>query len=70
MVAKLFLKSIGDTILFVFAITARGPIILMCSNLNFCPIKAQVGLYCISTLMVEKVVQRTLYGEILLLHVF
>ena len=48
MAAKLLWKPIGDYILFIFAITSRGPIILMSSALDFCPIKA-IELYCIRT---------------------
>ena len=41
-------KPIRDWVLFIFAITSRGPIVLMCSDLNFSPITA-LRLYCART---------------------
>jgi hypothetical protein len=41
-------KPVSDWILFVFARTSRGPIILMCSDLQFSPIRA-LELYCART---------------------
>ena len=46
MTATLLWTPLGDWVLFVFAITARGPIILMSSDLNLLPTKA-LTLYCI-----------------------
>ena len=48
MTMKLLWKPIGDWILFVFAITSRGPIILMCSDLQYSPTRA-LELYCART---------------------
>ncbi len=39
-------KPLGDWLLFVFAITSRGPIVLMCSDLRLSPTTA-IELYCI-----------------------
>jgi hypothetical protein len=41
-------KPVGDWALFVFAITSRGPILLMCSDLQFSPVRA-LELYCART---------------------
>ena len=48
MTMKLLWRPIGDWILFVFAITSRGPIILMCSDLQYSPTRA-LELYCART---------------------
>jgi hypothetical protein len=48
MTLTLLWKPVGDWILFVFAITSRGPILLMCSDLQFSPIRA-LELYCART---------------------
>jgi hypothetical protein len=39
-------KPFGDKILFVLAVTSRGPLVLMCSDLNQNPISA-IELYCV-----------------------
>jgi len=39
-------RPIGDCILFVFAVTSRGPIVLMSSDLNISPILV-IELYCV-----------------------
>jgi len=43
--ADLLWKPIGRSLLFVWAITSRGPIVLMSSNLNAAP-ETILGLYC------------------------
>ena len=48
MTMTLLWKPVSDWILFVFARTSRGPIILMCSDLQFSPIHA-LELYCART---------------------
>jgi len=48
MTLTLLWKPISDWVLFVFAITSRGPIILMCSDLQCSPIRA-LELYCART---------------------
>ena len=48
MTMTLLWKPVNDWILFVFAITSRGPILLMCSDLQFSPIRA-LELYCART---------------------
>ncbi len=48
MTMTLLWKPIGDWILFVFAVTSRGPIILMCSDLCYSPTLA-LELYCART---------------------
>ncbi len=45
LVADLLWKPTGDFIRFVFALTHRGPIVLMCSDLAMCPLAA-IELYC------------------------
>lgn len=39
-------KPLGDWLLFIFAITSRGPIVLMCSDLTLSPTTA-IELYCV-----------------------
>jgi hypothetical protein len=41
-------KPLGDSLLFIFAITSRGPLVLMCSDLTLSPVTA-LELYCIRT---------------------
>jgi hypothetical protein len=48
MTMTLLWKPISDWVLFVFAITSRGPIILMCSDLQCSPTQA-LALYCVRT---------------------
>lgn len=45
---NLLWKPTGDMIRFVLAVTSRGPIVLMCSDLNQGPLLA-IQLYCIRT---------------------
>lgn len=46
MSSDLLWKPAGSLIRFVFAITSRGPIVLMCSDLTIDPVKA-LELYCL-----------------------
>ena len=39
-------KPLGDWVLFIWAITSRGPIVLMCSQLDLSPVAA-LELYCV-----------------------
>jgi len=48
MAAPLLWKPLGDWVLFIWAITSRGPIVLMCSDLTLSPITA-LELYCART---------------------
>ena len=48
MTLALLWKPLGDWLLFIFAITSRGPIILMSSDLNLAPATA-LELYCVRT---------------------
>ena len=48
MTLTLLWKPVSDWVLFVFAITSRGPILLMCSDLQYSPIRA-LELYCART---------------------
>lgn len=48
MAAPLLWKPLGDWVLFIWAITSRGPIVLMCSDLTLSPITA-LELYCVRT---------------------
>jgi hypothetical protein len=48
MSVPLLWKPLGDWLLFIFAITSRGPIVLMCSDLTLSPVTA-IELYCIRT---------------------
>lgn len=48
MAAPLLWKPLGDWVLFIWAITSRGPIVLMCSDLRLCPLTA-LELYCART---------------------
>lgn len=48
MAAPLLWKPLGDWVLFIWAITSRGPIVLMSSDLALCPIRA-LELYCART---------------------
>jgi hypothetical protein len=48
MSAPLLWKPLGDSLLFIFAITSRGPIILMSSDLMLSPVTA-LELYCVRT---------------------
>jgi hypothetical protein len=48
MTLSLLWKPLGDWLLFIFAITPRGPIILMSSDLNLAPATA-LELYCVRT---------------------
>ncbi|MDX1506398.1 MAG: transposase [Spongiibacter sp.] len=41
-------KPLGDWLLFIFAITSRGPLVLMASDLNLAPTTA-LELYCVRT---------------------
>jgi hypothetical protein len=41
-------KPLGDSLLFIFAITSRGPLVLMCSDLRLSPVTA-LELYCVRT---------------------
>ncbi len=45
MAINLLWKPTGDMIRFVLAVTSRGPIVLMCSDLNQDPLSA-IRLYC------------------------
>ena len=45
MVSNLLWKTTGTLIRFVFALTSRGPIVLMCSDLEMSPLTA-IELYC------------------------
>ena len=46
MSVRLLWKPLGDWLLFIFAITSRGPVVLMCSDLTLSPITA-IELYCV-----------------------
>ena len=46
MSVRLLWKPLGDWLLFILAITSRGPIVLMCSDLTLSPITA-IELYCV-----------------------
>jgi hypothetical protein len=48
MSVSLLWKPLGDALLFIFAITSRGPLVLMCSDLRLSPITA-LELYCVRT---------------------
>lgn len=48
MSVPLLWKPLGDALLFIFAITSRGPLVLMCSDLRLSPITA-LELYCVRT---------------------
>jgi len=48
MTLQFFWKPVGDYLLFIFAITSRGPIILMATDLTLSPVKA-LALYCART---------------------
>lgn len=48
MSVPLLWKPLGDALLFIFAITSRGPLVLMCSDLSLSPITA-LELYCVRT---------------------
>jgi hypothetical protein len=48
MSVPLLWKPLGDWLLFIFAITSRGPIVLMCSDLRLSPLTA-IELYCLRT---------------------
>jgi len=48
MSVALLWKPLGDWLLFIFAITSRGPIVLMCSDLALSPTTA-IELYCVRT---------------------
>ena len=48
MSVRLLWKPLGDWLLFIFAITSRGPIVLMCSDLTLSPTTA-LELYCVRT---------------------
>ncbi len=48
MALHLLWKPIGGTLQFIFAVTSRGPIVLMATDLQLCPIKA-LELYCART---------------------
>ncbi len=48
MALPLLWKPLGDWLLFIFAITSRGPIVLMCSELTLAPATA-LELYCVRT---------------------
>jgi len=48
MTLQLLWKPIGGTLQFIFAVTSRGPIVLMATDLTLCPIKA-LALYCART---------------------
>ena len=48
MTLHLLWKPIGDYLQFIFAITSRGPIVLMSTDLTLCPVKA-LELYCART---------------------
>lgn len=48
MVAPLLWKPLGDWVLFIWAITSRGPIVLMGSDLTLAPVTA-LELYCART---------------------
>ena len=41
-------KPLGDSLLFIFAMTSRGPLVLMCSDLALSPVTA-LELYCVRT---------------------
>ncbi len=46
MSVPLLWKPLGDTLLFIFAITSHGPLVLMCSDLRLSPITV-LELYCV-----------------------
>lgn len=48
MAAPLLWKPLGDWVLFIWAVTSRGPIVLMSSDLALCPRRA-LELYCART---------------------
>jgi hypothetical protein len=48
MTATLLWKPLGDWVLFIFAITSRGPLVLMSSALTLSPTTA-IELYCVRT---------------------
>ena len=48
MTLELLWKPLGETLLFIFAITSRGPILLMSSDLTLSPTTA-LELYCVRT---------------------
>jgi hypothetical protein len=48
MSVQLLWKPLGDWLLFIFAVTSRGPIVLMSSDLTLSPITA-IELYCVRT---------------------
>jgi hypothetical protein len=48
MSVPLLWKPLGQWLLFIFAITSRGPIVLMCSDLTLSPVTA-LELYCVRT---------------------
>jgi hypothetical protein len=48
MSVSLLWKPLGESLLFIFAITSRGPLVLMCSDLTLSPVTA-LELYCIRT---------------------
>lgn len=48
MSVPLLWKPLGDSLLFIFAITSRGPLVLMCSELTLPPVTA-LELYCVRT---------------------
>lgn len=48
MSVSLLWKPLGESLLFIFAITSRGPLVLMCSDLALSPVTA-LELYCIRT---------------------
>ncbi len=48
MSVPLLWKPLGDWLLFIFAITSRGPIVLMWSDLTLSPVTA-IELYCVRT---------------------
>jgi len=50
MSVPLLWKPLGDWLLFIFTITSRGPLVLMCSDLTLSPVTA-LELYCVRTRM-------------------
>jgi hypothetical protein len=48
MSVSLLWRPLGEYLLFIFAITSRGPLVLMCSDLTLSPVTA-LELYCIRT---------------------
>lgn len=48
MSVPLLWKPLGDALLFIFAVTSRGPLVLMCSDLALSPVTA-LELYCVRT---------------------